>query len=289
MRSVTLFFFLACCSASVCCVSKESLGAAKNLRSLPTRNPIVEFASSSKLSKLSWKSHNYSTEIFVGKKNPPPIGYTKGMALVYADIYRRHKLGENLILRLSNSANDSNPRDGLYHFRAKFLAQGVDVGEGGVKNLRALFALLFELGIRESDGRYYLGLDDGRYKPNELINADTTEAGLFQSSWNYSYQNNIAKEVFEQHRKADGREWLEVFKESVSPPRNNNDRSVGDGIGLEFQKLAKSNPNFAVEFAAHTVRRMGASGYFFIRYDLMDISPEALSFFAEIESIVDTE
>jgi hypothetical protein len=69
--------------------------------------------------------------------------------------------------------------------------------------LRNLFVTLYELGVRESDGRYYLGVDNGPNKPIGEIDDPTgltTEAGLFQSSWNYSYQNPLLKQLFKDYR-----------------------------------------------------------------------------------------
>lgn len=270
---------------------------------------VVDYAESSSLASAGWGYHRHNPPQYTKKgdlieavaKRPPPIGYTKGMALAYADAYNRYKTGgDSLIEMLSGPANRDRELDMLYQFRGKLLARGINTRRGGVKNLRATFAIIYELGVRESDGRHYLGIDDGKYKPNEKIDAETTEAGLFQASHNYTFKNPLGKELFNQYRQTSGTFWLRVFREGVPRPKNNNDRSIGGGTGRQFQDLTKANPRFAVDFAAQTARQTayweykntmigGVKRYFFLRNGFMDVSPVALKFFSDIEQIVDGE
>jgi hypothetical protein len=259
-----------------------------------TTQLVLDVASRSALAKREWSAltgkNKAGKKKSAGDASAAPLGYTKGMALLYAEDYARLQHGDQVILALSRGAAKDNDNDGLAQFRAKFANIGLDVTSSGAEALRSLYVLLFELGVRETDGRYYLGLDSGPNKPDEEINANTTEAGLFSSSCNFSSDDTLAHSIFQRYRTAGsvaGKQYLRIFAEGVPPPENGNDANVGTGDGLVFQKLTKANPRFATEFAAAAVRHSGYLNYFFIQFNLMEISKEAAQLFTTIENIVD--
>lgn len=219
-----------------------------------------------------------------------PKGFSKGMALLFAEDYARLKSSHPTVVALSRAASVENPNDGLQCFRESFLQIGLDVAAGGVPTLRALYVLLYELGIRETDGRFYLGLDTGPNKPNEPIDAETTEAGLFSSSWNASYGNSLARAIYDTYKprgEGAGAAYVSVFREGLRVPSHRREDDIGTGEGNTFQRLTKANPRFATEFAAAVTRQSGYENYFYIQFGLMEIAKESISLLHDIERIVD--
>jgi hypothetical protein len=255
---------------------------------------ITTLAAGSRVTSVSWRPmtgrDRAEKERSAPGKRVAPIGYTKGMALLYAEAYARLKQGDAITVELSKAASSKIGLDGLQYLRSGLLKAGMSVDKDGVETLRSLYVLLYELGIRESDGRTYLGLDTGENKPYEPINSSTTEAGLFQSSWNFAYNKPLAHRVFEKYRKSPSHalpSLSAIFSQGMPLPKNRNDGNVGSGTGLEFQKLTKSNPGFAVEFAAAVIRTDAYSNYYFIRYKLMQIERAAAALFRDVEKAVD--
>jgi hypothetical protein len=264
---------------------------------------IKEAARISEVSQREW--------IAVAGNNPTkkpsahgraPMGYTIGMALAYAEAYSKRTTDVYVIQMSRPVVKDKYESDCLYRLKDKFEAKGM-TNTSTQDRLRNLFVTLYELGVRESDGRYYLGVDNGPNKPKGEIDDPTgltTEAGLFQSSWNYSYQNPLLKQLFKEYRNGKRLGFLAtIFAEGVLPA-DKNDASIGiDNDAIEFQKLVKSNPGFAIEFAGLTLRNIGyvrssdsskdsgANGYHFLKFLQMEISSEAESLFKNIENIVD--
>jgi hypothetical protein len=247
---------------------------------------LMELAVTSELRKHPWRS--------IGDAEAPgrgPIGYTKGMALAYADVYRRwkHLFPDRYVAAMAKKPSAENPRDALWALRDIFAQRGMQVEKGGLDTVRALYVLLYELGLRESDGQYYEGLDTGRWKDrNELRNPhpETTEAGLFQSSWDAADGRPLMQGLFAEYAKGKGPCYADVFKEGLRPHPLLN---VGKGPGADFQQLTKVCPGFAVEFAALALRDQGAENYHFVKLRRLEISPKAEQFFKKIETIVDEE
>lgn len=253
---------------------------------------VEDAARMSAVARQGWERLSDSERV-ASPHGSAPIGYTVGLAETYAWAYANLKSGQpDPYVKLMVRPVVPSIRDGLHRLSEKLAAQGM-TNDTERERLRNLFVILYELGVRESDGRYYLGLDTGIYKPgSERYDPTglTTEAGLFQSSWNYSYDTPRLKELFAQYR--DGARTgvpLSVFAEGVPAPKGEEGSNIGRGNALEFQKLVKIHPQFAVEFAALNLRNIGYGDYFFVRFRLMQISPQAENLFKEIERIVDRQ
>lgn len=244
---------------------------------------VMEVAVKSDVRRLDW-------EAFGSDEAPGngPVGYTRGMALAYARAYRdlRSAKASAYVLEMARPVRSTRPFDALFLFRKDFAKRGMFVERGGVDTLRGLFVLLFELGLRESDGRYYLGVDTGPNKPKaELahMTAETSEAGLFQSSWNFAEENRLLQSLFKDYEKGRRPCFSKTFREGLKPVPFEN---IGDGAGARFQQLAKECPGFAVEFAALSVRDDGRN-YHFINRHRLEIRREVADFLMEIEKVVD--
>lgn len=188
---------------------------------------ILQIASTSKCATYRWKDRGVA-----------PIGYIKGMALLYA---------KNHCKPLSTI------NTGKY---------GALDWYGMERTQRNLFTLMTGLGLRESSGKYCCGRD----RSNPSTGTSTgAEAGTFQTSYNaaYSVQVNGNPAAADEMRALLGKYQvdsskclLDVFKEGVNQAycTGGNAENFGSGVGLEYQKLSKSCPAFHAEFTALTLQ-----------------------------------
>ncbi len=180
-----------------------------------------------------------------------PSGYIKGMALVYAKSLCRLRKGENAALITAQKNRNNFTYDALTTYEGKFDAQRMEIDISGPDTLRSVFTLGIGLGMRESSGRYC----EGRDRSATNTTAETAEAGMFQTSWNARSGNSELVRLFNEYKSGSKSCFLNVFRQGVSC--NSRDLSnYGSGSGLEFQKLAKSCPAFAAEFAMITLRTL---------------------------------
>lgn len=282
------------------CVSKNFDPQGSRIEGHPT-SPLPRFSFGAHSGTHPDGSPAYSDgeRIKAGSKIPAPKGYTLGMGEMYRRLRGRLEGQEDrFILAMVVPPDKSNPNDCLVRYRKEFEELGLNVARSEADRLRALYLVLYELGVRESFGKYYEGIDRGKYKsPEELARLNSTdprirrevagesEAGLFCSSWNYSNRNPLARELFEV-RNSETDDLLKVFSIEVSQPVSNDEnlQNFGTGTGVDFQKLAKRSPSFATEYAALTLRKTGVNNYHFTKYAMMDFKPEVLLWLRSLES-----
>ena len=104
-----------------------------------------------------------------------PLGYSKGMAVVFARVYRKLKVDDAAAIEMAKADGRNADRDALAHYASEFAARGMRNDESGADTLRHLFVLLIGLGMAESLGRYCQGFDRSVSK----INSEAADAGLF--------------------------------------------------------------------------------------------------------------
>ena len=113
--------------------------------------------------------------------------------------------------------------------------------------------------------------------------ADSAEAGLFQSSFGARVYNSNMMEVYLSYK---GRtDFLDIFKEGAGNPDAENLRNWGTGEGANFQALSKSCPAFAAEYAALCLRYHRAE-YGTIRDKKVEVSSNCDAFLRGIENIM---
>lgn len=181
-----------------------------------------------------------------------PLAFTKGVALVFARSLCNMEKPE---VKAAAAAVDETPYsvDGLARYASRYRELGMDNSVAGATTLRHLYTLLLGLGMQESTGRYCLG----RYMVDPFNTADSAEAGPFQTSWGAHVHHPSLAPLFERYRLDASGCLLDVFSKEVScKPREA--KSWGDGDGADWQKLTKSCPAFATEYAAVVVRAHGA-------------------------------
>src|SRR5262245_42396906 len=115
-------------------------------------------------------------------RGKPPSGYYAGMSKTFALALTRLKTGDEAA-QIMAAAESGNPdKDALTWYADEFAKHGMTNDVDGVETLRHLFVLMFGLGMRESSGNSW----EGRDMSADNVQADTCEAGLFQTSWNIS-------------------------------------------------------------------------------------------------------
>jgi hypothetical protein len=209
-----------------------------------------------------------------------PFGYTKGMALVFARTLCKLKAGDPFALEMAKADTGDDDRDAVTHCREQFTDAGMDNAVSGPDTLRHLFVLLMGLGMRESSGKYCEGRDTSEHNTD----AESAEAGLFQTSFNARRASVLLPRLFEQ-ASANRAGFLDIFKEGVRC-RASDLENFGDGPGRDFQQLSKESPAFAAEFAAITLRN-NRQHYGPINRREAEVLPACDAMFKEVQQTVE--
>ena len=196
--------------------------------SLPI-SEIVQIAANSALARVSWD----------GGRGRAPLGYIKGMAVMFAVAQRKLAQGDPAAVEMSRAASSDSHRDALAHYASRFAALGMRNDVSGIDTLRHLFVLMIGLGMRESSGRYC----EGRDRSASNTSADSAEAGLFQMSWDAHGASRQIPRLLDEYQANGGGGYREIFCEGVTPHRGDLD-NCGSGTGLQFQQLCKELPRF---------------------------------------------
>ena len=113
---------------------------------------IVQIAANSALARVSWD----------GGRGRAPLGYIKGMAVMFAVALRKLAQGDPAAVEMAraSSGDAQSRRARLLRLRVRGLGMRNDVS--GIDTLRHLFVLMIGLGMRELSGRYCEGRDQSR-------------------------------------------------------------------------------------------------------------------------------
>jgi len=177
---------------------------------------IDEIVDKSDCLKKYWKNRGYA-----------PRGFMRGMAIMYSRAIKK----PDPLLNYSGPAN----KDALTNY--------------GIKgNLKNTYAYLIGLGMRESSGDYC----EGRDMSAKNYSASTSEAGLFQISYNSISAHGDLKPLFEKPKDSEYC-LLDVFKEGAKC-KESDFKNWGEGKGVIWQNETKMCPAYAVEHAYYIVR-----------------------------------
>jgi len=199
---------------------------------------ILQLAQHSAIATYQWKDR--------GQAYP---GYTKGMAVAYARAYCALKAGNPVAQEIAKADTGDRHRDALAWYSDVFAGLGMANNAPEIDTLRHTYVLLIGLGMRESSGKFCEGRDQGANN----IEADTAEAGLFQTSYNARTASPLMPQLFQQYKNSTL--LADIFHEGVQCSASNLE-NFGQGDGAEFQRLTKACPAFAVEFAAVGLRNV---------------------------------
>jgi hypothetical protein len=180
-------------------------------------------------------------------------GYYHGMALMFAALYTRLKKGDPIVQAMARPLAANGP-DALLKFDDYFKAIGLlNNGPNDEDRLRHLFVLMMGLGVMESNGKYSEGIDKKRNNDE----GETTEAGLFQTSYNVRHSvGNPAKsllaQIFTRYSATDRpKGFVSYFAKGFE---YNQTKDYGTGDAQAFQRLSKDCPAFTVEYTAVALR-----------------------------------
>lgn len=209
------------------------------------------------------------------------LGYYKGMALVFARIYCRLKLDDEVANEMAKANTGNTQKDVLAFYAERMTDAGLTNEADGPDTLRHLFVLMVGLGMRESSGKYCTGRDMSASNTD----AETAEAGLFQTSYNARTASPLLNGIFERYKSnPDG--FVDVFSEGVKCSAANWE-NYGDGDGKEFQKLSKECPGFAAEFAGVALRNVRRH-WGPINQMEVEIRPDCDNMFQQVQNYLDT-
>jgi len=200
---------------------------------------ITQIAATSAIARFNWPGRGVA-----------PIGYIKGMAVVFARMLCKLRAGDDAAVEMAKKNTGNASKDVLAHYNEVFRGLGMGNDVDGVDTLRHLFVLMVGLGMRESSGKFCEGQDRGA--PQNRT-AEKAEAGLFQTSFDARSANPLLPKLFARFT-VNPAGLVNIFKEGCPPCTARNLENFGTGPGRDFQKLSKEAPAFAAEFAAVTLR-----------------------------------
>jgi len=205
------------------------------------------------------------------------------MALAFAQSYRKLNLGQASASEMAR-ARTSSDKDALNIYRSEFDSLGMPNETSGIETLRHLYALMLGHGMRESSGRHC----EGRDQSASNTTSDTAEAGLFQTSYNArSASNPTFDNLMTEYSNPVNRGtcYLSSFDDNVSCSASEWS-CYGSGKGLQFQKLCKECPTFAVETCGLTLRNL-ANHYGPIIRKETELKVEADHMFREVQGYME--
>src|SRR4051794_22968007 len=94
-------------------------------------DPITKIAAKSRIATHDWKNRDLA-----------PMGYTKGMALVYARVLCKLKAGDAAATDMAKANTGNKDHDALSWYDEIFAARGMRNDASGADTLRHLFVLL---------------------------------------------------------------------------------------------------------------------------------------------------
>ena len=209
-----------------------------------------------------------------------PLGYIKGMALVFARVYLKLKAGNAAAVDMAKADTGAPRTDALAWYSKEFRAAGMSNAVSGTDTLRHLFVLLIGLGMRESNGRYCEGVD--RSAAN--VTAQSAKSGMFQSSLDSMSSSPLLMDLFKEYSTHQSG-FLEIFREEVQCSAKDFEVS-GSGDDQEFQRLSKACPAFAVEYTAIGLRRIRAHWGPINRHEV-PVRPECNAMLRQVQNAID--
>jgi peptidoglycan hydrolase-like protein with peptidoglycan-binding domain len=230
---------------------------------------IIALAHESPLMKYYWPGRGVA-----------PVGYIPGMALTFAITLRSLKLEEPGAQIMAQAEVGNEDIDALAWYRPEFLEYGMSNDEPGADTLRHLFTLMIGLGMRESSGWCW----EGRDLSADNVQADTAEAGLFQTSWNIATASPTLPPLLIEYWN-DPNGFLEEFSQDIAPSANNLS-CYGSGDGARYQWLARFAPAFAALTTAIGLRTRRQHWGPINRKEAA-VNPEADELLTEVQALIE--
>jgi hypothetical protein len=248
----------------------EPVPVQSGLVSQALQERVIQIAARSAIARFNWPGRSVA-----------PAGFIKGMAVVYAQTYAKLRAGDPAAKEMAKADSGDAGHDVLAWYAPEFAAEGMRNDTDGPDTLRHLFVLMIGLGMRESSGKYCCGRDTSASNTD----ADTAEAGLFQTSYNAKDASPILLgNIFKAYR-ANPNGFVEIFKECPACTAGDLE-NFGGGDGEEFQNLSKTCPAFAAEFTAVALRH-ARTHWGPINTRAVEIRPECDAMLKDVQAAVD--
>jgi hypothetical protein len=231
---------------------------------------IAELAKHSAIASYHWHD-----------RGEAPAAYVEGMALAYAQTYRRLLAGHPAAIEMAKANTQDDSHDALAWYDSRFAALGMSNDVAGADTLRHLFVLMLGVGMRESSGQHCCGRD----RSASNTSADTAEAGLFQTSYNAHACSPLFDQVMDEFAAGKAEGYLAVFSHNVSCSAADW-ANYGSGRGYAFQELCKKQPAFAAESAGITLRNLRRH-YGTVNRKEAEVRKEADDLFLAVQRLVD--
>jgi uncharacterized protein (TIGR02594 family) len=241
-----------------------------NALTLQQEMAICDIARRSKIASYAWDERGVA-----------PIGWVQGMALSFAQSYKKLNADHPAIIEMSKARTD-NDKDALNEYSEDFAKLKMSNEFAGANVLRHLYALMLGHGMRESSGQHCCGRDQSA----ENFDSDTCEAGAFQTSYNAAGASNPEfDDLMNEYLRGESPGFLEAFSEDVSCSSSDWE-SYGSGRGREFQDLSKNVPAFAVESCGLTLRNLCNHYGPIIRHET-ELKKDAETMFRAVQNYMD--
>jgi hypothetical protein len=240
--------------------------------------PIIQLAKQSPIYSYQWGD----------KKAAAPQGYIKGMAVAFAEAYKRLKEADPVLQSITRP-RAQDPDHDILDWYAQELAQAGAASDTPASRLIAAFTVMIGLGIRESSGRLCCGPDtpEDRGPPGHPVptTPENAEAGLFQISYDSIQKLPDRQALVDAF--AGRTDLQDIFAEGTrcGEPHDWPD-VVGTGAPAAFQKLAKECPLFATLYSGLLMRQMYKEWGPLIRKKAI-ADPDAVVLFGQIRDLVD--
>jgi hypothetical protein len=235
---------------------------------------IMRIANDSAIADYSWEDRGHA-----------PLGYTQGMALAFAQTYKKLLAGHPAAHEMAKARLNSD-KDALNIYRSEFEALDMSNETAGADTLRHLYALMLGHGMRESSGQHC----EGRDQSADNVQSDTAEAGLFQTSYNaHSASAPEFDDLMAEYNDPQNTMtcYLDAFSEDVECSSSDWD-NYGSGTGYQFQRLCKECPAFAVETCGLTLRNL-CNHYGPIIRKETELKAAAEEMFAAVQAYMDCQ
>lgn len=214
-----------------------------------------------------------------------PYAYMKGMAITFAKSICKYKAGHPGAAIMAKAKDEpeavADGYDALSWYTSNFRRLGLTNTSTSPDTIRHLYALGIGLGMRESSGQHC----EGRDASAGNTSSETAEAGLFQTSWNAAGSSKELPKLMAEYRADPSKCLLGVFSKNVKCSASDA-RTYGSGTGAEFQKMAKSCPAFATEFAMITLRKLRRH-YGPINTKAAEVRPECDDMLSKVQKYVE--
>lgn len=261
-------------SASFCPLALGGMASAAAAQSGPdpasAAAMIAALAARSDIRRYDWP-----------QRGRAPLGYVKGMAVAFGRAYCKLKAGDPAAIEMAKAETSDGRTDALAWYAPEYRSLGMSNAAAGRDTLRHAFVLLTGLGMRESSGQ----LCEGRDMSATNTTGETAEAGLFQVSYNSRGASPILPTLL--LRYAGSTDFAAIFAEGVRC-RPSMLRNWGSGPGVEFQRLTKACPAFAVEYSAVALRNM-RSHWGPLNTKRAELRPECDALFQAVAALIERE